>query len=499
MGDFATSMGTKNPGDLILHDDWNKVIEEIDSNTSDITAIEETVETNQTSIEGLTERIATAESQLGSLLSAIDTLRNRFRRVTLHTERSKFAFGEAGEITATLTALDGSTLDLGSTSDRPWIDFVTVWGKLQAASGFTSVGGEGDRTISVQVNSEGIARVQLKAESSLGVTEEGETSASAIMQTVTSNGLSIATNLLAASTPQDTVLQESYQIISQVYDNSPNMHFTHYADNYYQQMQWGVIQPAIVLPNWFSQDYRTSVMAFVKGDNNPLTAEPNLGTTTIQVTFRDWLLPWIITDYQPGYINFIDTYQPILLGAIDSDYTLSSNRIKDHVAEIIKGKGKLGQQRDFRALEATMGGINMSNPPKFLPEMMQQLQGSIRLQKTISLITETGNTDALSLLAGMDVKSEGGRESFQQNMETFVNDKMSDARNEINAEVRITQQQLRDEIFSDSSTNSFNVLRSRVDSMDNVITGLQQLDSDKINLELIKVEGLNQRLLRLEN
>lgn len=497
MGEFANKMGTKNPGNLVLSEDWNEVINEIDATNTDVTQVESIVETHHSDLENLTERIATAENQLTNLLSSIDNLRSHFQSVTLNTERSKFAFGESGVITATLTAIDGTAL--GSTRERPWIDFVTVWGRLKAASGFSSVSGEGGRTISVQVNAQGVAQVELSAESAVNVSAEQDASAAAVMRTRISSGATIATTLLAANTPQDTELKEAYGIVSQVYDNSPNQHFTHYADSYSQPLLWGGIQPEVALPNWFGHDYRTSIIAFVKGDNNPLTAEASLGSAAIQVSFRNWIIPWAVLDYQPAYAGLVGVYAPILVNAIDQDYIKSNERINSKIQEVIKGKGMLAQHRDWRALEASIGALEMTAPPRFLPEMVVQMQSSMRVQKTLNLLPNSQGTDAFALFAGFDAKSVGGRESFQQEMQLFVADEVVAVRENINTEVRSSQQQLREEIFSDTSANSLNVLQSKVAAIDNTITGLKALDSSKINREITKVEGLNLRLMQLEN
>jgi len=124
MGEFADKMGIKNPGDLILSSDWNNVVSEIDTINGNVATVDSKAEANNTAIHALETRISTA----------IDTLRGRFRRITLNTDRHRFAFGETGVITATVTAVDGSPVDF-SDSGRPWIDFVTVWGRLSAARG----------------------------------------------------------------------------------------------------------------------------------------------------------------------------------------------------------------------------------------------------------------------------------------------------------------------------------------------------------------------------
>ncbi len=79
-----------------------------------------------------------------------------------------------GTVIAQVTALDGSDLDLGDPNTRPWVDFVTVWGTLKAAPGFTSRGGAGDQTLSVRVDSEGIAQVLIRSARAEAFAEEEE-------------------------------------------------------------------------------------------------------------------------------------------------------------------------------------------------------------------------------------------------------------------------------------------------------------------------------------
>src|SRR5690606_1912601 len=122
-------------------------------------------------VAALTGRAEALEARADAAAAEIAALRDAlapFRRVTLRTQRTRFALGELAEITAHVTALDGSPLDLSNAAARPFVDFVATWGQLRPVAGFQSLGGADDRTLSVRVDEQGEARVVLRAEHAVG-------------------------------------------------------------------------------------------------------------------------------------------------------------------------------------------------------------------------------------------------------------------------------------------------------------------------------------------
>ena len=496
MGEFADKMGTKNPGDLILSSDWNQVVQEIDSINGNVAQVETRADANRAAIEQLEARMSKAETDLQSLLSAIDTLRGRFRRVTLNTERARFAFGESGVITARVTAVDGSPIDFSNTA-RPWIDFVTVWGRLSPAGGFAAVSGEGGRTTSVQVNEEGVAKVKISAESAVDATEEEESSANGVMQTVNDNNITFAEMILAANTPQDTSLQLCYSTINHLYDNNPGKHFTRYVDKYYKKKVWQP-QPEISIADWYFNDHRTTVMAFVKGDSNPLTAEPALGTAAIQVTFRDWIHPWIILGYMPAYTLLVDEYTTMMQAAYADTYAQTTSNMKEHIFDTVKDKGWIGMQRDLLAFEEALSRVPSGDSPGFIQDVARHVKDSIRVQKEINLI-QGSSLETFSTLTEIDARNIGRMEDIKHETAGVVEQEMQRAKADIINDVRQQQQEFRDEIFSDASPVSLPALHRRIQALDTEVSGLVSLDPESVTAKLDKVAGIEQRLMALEN
>ncbi len=496
MGEFADRMGTKNPGDLILSSDWNQVVKEIDTINGNVSQVETRADANRTAIEQLETRMEKAETELQSMLSAINTLRGRFRQVTLNTERSRFAFGETGIITAQVSAIDGSAIDFSETA-RPWIDFVTVWGSLSAADGFASLGGEGGRTISVQVNEQGIARVQIRAESASNATEEEESSANGVMQTVNDNGLTFAQIILSANTPQDTSLQNSYSTINHIYDNNPGRHFTRYVDRYYRKKALQP-RPEVSIADWYFNDHRTTVMALVKGDNNPVTAEPSLGTAAIQITFRDWIYPWIILGYMPAYTGLVDEYTEIMQAAFTETYSQTSSNMKARVYDTVKDKGWIGMQRDLNAFEEALSRVSAGDSHASMQNVAKHVKESIRVQKEINM-SHGSSLETFSILTDIDARNTGRMEDIRNETTGVVEQEMQKAKAEIINDVKSQQQEFRDEIFSETAPVSLPALQRRIQALDTEVSGLVSLDPEAVTANLDKVSGIEHRLMVLEN
>ena len=496
MGEFADKMGIKNPGDLILSSDWNNVVSEIDTINGNVATVDSKAEANNTAIHALETRISKAEADLQSLLSAIDTLRGRFRRITLNTDRHRFAFGETGVITATVTAVDGSPVDF-SDSGRPWIDFVTVWGRLSAADGYATTGGEGGRTVSVQVDEHGVAKVNIHAESATGATQEEESAAYGVLQTVNDEGITFAEKIISANTPQDTGLEQYYKTVNQMYDNSPEKHFTRYVDKYCQRSMYQV-QPEYSIADWYINDYRTTVMAFVKGDNNPVTAEPSLGTAAIQVTFRDWLYPWLVLGFMATYVELVDVYVEAMQAVEAETYAEAVASMQKQVEDIIKDKGKAGRQRDYMAMEEALTKIIAGDNPAYVEKVARNARDGIRVQKEMDM-TSGGGMDTFLALTSMDARNMEQVEKVQHDAADLLEQEMEKARTEIFNGVRAEQQEFKEEIFSETNPVALPALHRKIQALDNQVSGLVVLDPASVTSGLDKVAGVEHRLMVLES
>ncbi|MCH8498919.1 MAG: hypothetical protein LAT63_10600 [Marinobacter sp.] len=451
----------RNNGELIRADDWNDMLKEVDglikgvedSLTIQINALDTRLETLENQVEGMVEITEEAKK--------IHTaLRSRFYRLDLATEHSTFAIGQRGTITATIMGLtDDQTLDLSNPATRPWIDFVTVWGNLKAAPGFTSRGGAGDQTISVQVNAQGVAQVLIRSDHAENFAEEEEQEISNFLSTrpVANNNRSIADFMLQAATPQDAVLNNAYLAINQAYDRQQTSApvLQKYVDTYYLQ------KPARVAttftPSFINRwrDYRATVMAFLKPDSSPITADGALATASIQVTFRDWIGPW----YHLGYLAVLPTITPPLAdrfrNLIDAEVSTSVSRAVKEVNDSLVGKGVLGQQRYLIAVNEAMGSLQFATtPPPATKEVVQAIRYGSQMQ-TSMLYAQYMSPGAETKAAGFEITAESSSRAnaeagkVKEELTRAVDTKLTEASNSLKTEVQRDQVAFKTELMAE--------------------------------------------------
>ena len=186
-------------------------------------------------------------------------------------------------------------------------------------AGFNSRAGSGDNSISVQVNAQGIARVQLRAEHSEGFSETEEAQVSAVMQMQVPNAnMTVAQSFMTAATPSDAPAKSAYKVLAQEYERQDSIALRAYADTYHVRTPEYTLSP--ILPNFWTQwrDYRATVIALAKPDADPTTPDGARGAGSIQVTFRDWLWPWTLDyldDFKPLQDLVLTQYTPLFLQA----------------------------------------------------------------------------------------------------------------------------------------------------------------------------------------
>lgn len=375
MGNLADRFGGKHPGELIQARDWNGLIDGIEAIESALTA----------RVEDLDARLGGIEAGLGDLRGAVDLLLGQTRRVSLNTGRVRYAIGELAEITARVADARGNPLDLADEAARPWVDFVSSWGHLRPVDGFRSIAGAGDRTLSVQVNAQGEARVLLRAEHAEGFTREAEGHVSTTLTTVLpATNKSVLATILEANTPMEADLRGAFQVMSREYDRVDAVNVRDYVDTYFVRNPARVAGklPPITHQTW--RDYRSTVLAFLKGDSDPSTAEPGQGVCSIQVTFRDWIGPWLNLDYLPKAKDLATDYGNLFQANVGRDFAETTTKFRDKVSERVRDKGLIGKQRDYQA--ASLALDDLSGPaggPGFVGDAARSVRSAIGLQQAL--------------------------------------------------------------------------------------------------------------------
>ncbi|HEX6558413.1 MAG TPA: hypothetical protein VF021_03105, partial [Longimicrobiales bacterium] len=306
---LPASLAPKAPGQLIKADDWNALIAGVNTIESTlqlaIDAVDSRVDTLDASVATLGAVVQTAQTDITNLRADVDALLANTYRVTLEATKTDYAIGEVAELTATLRDLHGN-VPIPVNNERPWVDFVSTWGQLRPMPGFVSRAGEGERSISVQTDAQGMARVRLAADIVEDMTEDTEQEFSSFLTTVVNTQQqTFAQVVLQANTPSDQPVRQAYQVAQASYDNPQGGAVRHYVDSYYHtnssKLSGKVVSGYTNQRRERWRDHHITLLAFGKADSDPRTPDAARGANSIQLNFRDWIGPWIIVDYLPGF------------------------------------------------------------------------------------------------------------------------------------------------------------------------------------------------------
>ncbi|MGE0416243.1 MAG: hypothetical protein AB7O80_05505 [Acetobacteraceae bacterium] len=382
MGQLVDDFAGKTAGELIRASDWNGLIAAIEGQLAALeTSLNAKIDALTPRVTSLEGRVTALESQMAPLNALAAAIRQRQRRLDLNATRSAFAIGERAEIVAQVTDMLGAPLDLSNAATRPWIDFVTVWGTLKAASGFTSIGGQTSRSVSVQVNAAGEARVLLRADHSDSFAEDQELEVSTLMATDIGGGRTVATAFLGAASPGAATLAPAYSAVSAAYDRVDTHAMRSYLDTYYVRNPSQVFNFSDSLFGLSWRDMHTTVLAFVKPDNQAGSPDGALAVGSIRVTFRDWVNPWIVTQYLPPSPPVISRYKDRFPIEIGPRYEDALQGVFEVIRDGAVDRGVLGMQRELAAAQEALATINVANPPSYLQDLVNTVSGGLTVQQ----------------------------------------------------------------------------------------------------------------------
>ena len=267
---------------------------------------------------------------------------------------------------------------------RPWVDFVTAWGQLKAVGGFESLGGAGDRAISVRANTQGEARVILRAEI-VDANDDGDDEIGASLTTQLAGGNSVAQAFLTASTPAEAKSSGAFKVMTEQYDHPAAKSVRSFVDSYYVKNSpkiTGKFFPPIT-QRW--RDYRATVIALAKNDSNPLTPDAARGVSSLQVTFRDWIGPWLLLDYVHPLetIKLVPNVTAQLIPKITGDIVQSTILLKDGVKDIIRTEGLVGKLRDFQVVNEALDQLNVPQHPDVVPVATKSVKQAVTMQQSL--------------------------------------------------------------------------------------------------------------------
>lgn len=382
MGALVDKLGKMQAGQLIRAQDWNELVAAVEKADTDleqkVAALTQTV----------TNGLAAANAQIGALTAwrqAVEPMLAQYFRVTMTTVKSSFALGEVAEITAQVTDLFGNALNIANAAQRPWVDFIATWGQVRAAAGFTSLDGTDDRSISVQVNQQGVARAVLRSEHVNGFSADEDAEVGAVLKTKTPAGIPFIDAVLAANTPDTAHQAGAFKVMTAAYDRADALSMRRFTDSFYLAAPHRFLPEPIVGDKFRFRwrDYRSTVMAMVKMDVDPVTPDHGRGSSSIQVTFRDWVSPWVLLDYVADVDVLKGSLKEQFQSRVTPDFAKSAKDITDRVKSAVQDHGILGKQRVYKATHAALDELTVTNPPVFLPELTRSVRNAVSVQQSI--------------------------------------------------------------------------------------------------------------------
>lgn len=374
------SLAPKSPGHLIRAEDWNTLITSLGefgatltTQAADLEAIKGRVD----DLEGELEQVRTETVALEAKVDKLEPLLSNYV-VTLACDRINYASGEICELTVKVTDLLGAPLP----APFPWVDLVAAWGRLRQQPGVTTQPGAGDNALSVQVNAQGVARVQLRAEHSEGLSESEDLDVEAVMHLqVPGTGNNVAQAFLTAPTPSDPKSEAAFKLVHKEYERADAKGFRFYADAYYANTPTYTLYPPgkSAFNRW--RDNRATVIALAKPDANPTTADGARGAASIQVNFRDWLGPWVddyVADDKELRDDLAKDYDVVIHG------TNPLQKLREKVNPELDKRGLVGRKKYLAVAEKAMDGVNVGNDVK-LQQVKDQATKGIGAQRATEI------------------------------------------------------------------------------------------------------------------
>jgi hypothetical protein len=452
MGELVDRLGNKAAGQLIKSEGWNALVAAVEDLS---TTVNDRFAAMDADLQGLRTRFEALAEEFIDFRGVVEPLLGEYYRLTMETTRTNFAIGELAEITARVTDLRGNPLDLSDERDRPWIDFVVAsWGQLKPVAGFQSLGGAGDRTISVRTDAQGVARVYLRSDHTEGLTDEDEVEVAVSLETrLPTTNKSIVETILSAATPIEAKQMGAFGVLTTEYDRTDALRVRTFADRYYQgntALITGSTTRPLFTHRW--RDYRSTVMAFARGDSDPVTPDQSRGVSSIQVTFRDWIFPWIITDYFVETQALVANFRDRVVPKITDNLEKSAENVKIEVNDFVFDKGLIGRQRNYRVIQEALDTVRPPIRPAFdLQWLTKSIGDAVVVQQTLESAqgTSTGQEVAFGVVASAAVRAEDAvvradTQLAQMNKQfSEANEQFSEARNKLLEEVQREQAELR--------------------------------------------------------
>jgi uncharacterized protein YukE len=389
MGSTIASLGSRVAGQLIRSADWNALVAAVDALQTQVSALSASVDQRFAAVNQTVQTLADGLASANQHVAAMESSLANYFRVTLSSGQSVYALGELAILTVQLTDLSGKPVAFAPAS-RPWVTFLSSWGRLLAEAGFESLGGFGDRALSVRVDANGLCRVRLQPDH----VEEFPLQAQddihkALTATVQANNHSFAELIRISDTPVAMKATGAFSLLSTEYERPDAVNVRNFVDTYYQKSPERIIGRVIPSPQIW-RDYRASVACFVTTTSDPHAGDFARGTGTLAVDFRDWIAPWYSLEYSVNTATLLAAYRDRLAPKITGNLNESVQLIQQEVQAITGGGGLLKQRRDYDVTLQAIDQVNVAQPPSFLNALAGSVKNAIQVQQSLGVAQNVG-------------------------------------------------------------------------------------------------------------
>jgi hypothetical protein len=494
MASLVERLGGKEKGFLIKAKEWNELVEALqqlktelaDHITHTEAEINRVIEHTDAKVGLVEDLVTTLQGEVDALSNKVEPLLGQYYLLTLQTSRERNAIGQVAEITAKVTDLWGEPLDLTGGS-RPWIDFVATWGQLRPAPAYASGARAGDRSLSVQTDREGIARVHLTADHAAGFSDEEEEQVAAELEKKAPEAeKKLVEVIMEAVTPSEAALESVYASITSLYQLSNPGLMARYVDKYYWKKPdvfTDKIGPSHV-SRW--HDYHATVVAFVKADDDPRKQGHCLGASSMLITFRDWISPWAGKEFIQVSDALIQKYLTIFTALVRPTYAATFKAMKEAIHELVEKEGHLGKMRVYRGIYEALSLLTLPDPPPFLPKLIENLQNIIAFQQT-QIFSQAATVGSVGKEVALDTLTEST--SYMETKVDGIQAEVALAKTELGGEITATKQSFEqrfgqiDEKVTRIDTDVENVMSEQVAVLQRDVSFLQgQVDHIDANV-----------------
>lgn len=486
---LVEEIGNKSPGVLVKSADWNALVAAVDGLATTLEQTRTEVTEKLNAIDAQVDAVAT---DLDALEAKVDPLLKRTFFVTLSTPKANFVIGELATIQIAVTDAKGNPI-----TTRPWVDLVASWGQMKVVSPTTGLPGVGGRTLSVRTDAQGKAVVQLRSDHAEDVSEDDEIVVDLALKNIVAetNKPAFAT-FMEAATPNDPNAKSAYHAITEQYAVSPGMRS--YVDTYYVKnplIIGGGFKP-IEFGEWV--DYRATVVAIAKTDNDPGTPDQGHGVASTQLTFRDWIPGWYTLDFvdpvkiNPKVIEFQEEIKPKIV----PDPVIAIDNIKVTVNKlIVKEEGVLGKQRAYQAMHEALTTIDV---PETLINVISPIQNALVIQQTLDNVATVpitaGVTNvAFSTFTDVAATKDQTFAAVETAVASQVATHVDQAKQDLQADLTTRQQEFEDSLTAPDGQVAQLVV-DRFKDVQETVVKLGQIDPDR----LVAVDDLTARVNTLQ-